>query len=118
MAHEPGEVRIGDRLHDEPVVQLLRLVDVVTAWIATRVEMPDPLNVVADGANDVAVHDLRVVDVVENLDPRRLPENVMMFGTLARADSSMAARSDCSIRAWFSLRFKASAIVPPGPSGY
>ena len=70
MRHEASESEVGDRLHDETVVQLLRVVDFVPARIAAGVEMADPLEVIADVADDVAVHDLGVVDVVENLDAR------------------------------------------------
>src|SRR6185369_4901637 len=34
---------------------------------ATRVNVSDVLDVVAEGLNDVPLHDLRVIDVVENL---------------------------------------------------
>src|SRR6478752_1910087 len=61
------ELQVRDRLRDKPVVQFLRLVDFLPVRIPARVEMPDPLEVVADVAHDIAVHDLRVIDVVENL---------------------------------------------------
>ena len=72
MGHESREAEVGDRLHHEPVVQLLRVVDFVAAWIAAGVEVADPLEVVADVPDDVAVHDLGVVDVEQDLHPGRI----------------------------------------------
>src|SRR5215510_5058500 len=66
----PGEIEISDGLRDKAIIQLLRLVDLVTTGIAPGMKMADPLKVVANVAHDVPVHDLRVVDVVENLQPR------------------------------------------------
>src|ERR1035441_1543867 len=72
VAHVPGEIQVGDGLGDEPVVQFLRLVDFLAPRIAAGVEVPDPLYVVADIAHDIAVHDLGVIDIVEDLDARRV----------------------------------------------
>src|SRR5262249_51985768 len=72
VRHEACVAEIGDRFHHEVVVQLLRVVDLVPAGVAARVEVADPLEVVTDVAGDVAVHDLRVVDVEEDLHPRRV----------------------------------------------
>src|SRR5262245_30722922 len=65
-----GEIQIGDGLCDKAIIQFLRLVYLVASGIASGVEMADPLEVVADVTHDVAVHDLRVVDVIKNLHPR------------------------------------------------
>src|SRR5262245_24683220 len=67
-----GEIEISDGLGDKAIIQLLRLVDLVTSGITSGMKMADPLEVVANVANDVSVHDLRVVDVVENLHPWRV----------------------------------------------
>src|SRR5262245_6490660 len=40
---EAGELQLGDRFHDEAVVQLLSLVDVVTTGVAAGMEVSDPL---------------------------------------------------------------------------
>src|SRR5215510_14732341 len=69
MCDVPGEIENSDGLRDKAIIQLLRLVDLVTPGIAPGMEMADPLKVVANVAHDVPVHDLRVVDVVENLHP-------------------------------------------------
>ena len=58
VGHEAREPEIRDGLHHEAVIQLLRVVDLVTARIAAGVEVADPLEVVADVPDDVAVHDL------------------------------------------------------------
>ena len=67
-----GEVEIGDGLGDEAIVQLLRFVDVVTSGIAARMKVAALLEMVANVAHDVAVHDLRVVDVEEDLHSWRI----------------------------------------------
>src|SRR5690349_20572919 len=64
VGDETGKTEVGDRLRDERVVQLLRFVDVVTARIPAGMEVADPLVMIADIADNIAVHDLRVIDVV------------------------------------------------------
>src|SRR5690606_14625132 len=64
---EAREAEVRDGGGDRAVVQLLRAVQLVAAGHAGGVEMRDVLAVVADGADDVALHDLHVVDVVEQL---------------------------------------------------
>ena len=59
-------------LRDGAPVQFLRVVELVPAGHAAGVEVGDVLDVVADGADDVALHDLHVVDVVEQLHARRV----------------------------------------------
>src|SRR5712691_4101408 len=71
VRHEPREAGVGDgRCHRTPV-QLLRAVQLVTPRNAPGVEMGDPILVVTDGADDVAFHDLHVIDVVQQLDAWR-----------------------------------------------
>src|SRR5213078_2320128 len=48
-------------------VQLLRAVQLMAAGHPTRVEVPDGCRVVADRPDDVAFHDLHVINVVEQL---------------------------------------------------
>src|SRR5262249_42327651 len=62
-----GEIELSDGLGDKAIIQLLRLVDLVTSGITSGMKMADPLEMVANVAHDVPIHDLRVVDVVENL---------------------------------------------------
>src|SRR5690242_11709844 len=38
----------------------------------TRMEMPNPLDVVPDGMNYITFHDLHVIDVIEQLHPWRI----------------------------------------------
>src|SRR6188474_3044567 len=64
---EAGVSGLGDRIRDEPIVQLLRAVDLLTGRHAGDVDVADVIEVVAEIADDVAVHDLDVVDVVDNL---------------------------------------------------
>src|SRR4051812_30181853 len=64
VSDHAGIVEIRNRLGDEPIIQLLRIVDLMAARITARMEVTDPLIVIADVAHDVAVHNLRVIDVV------------------------------------------------------
>ena len=62
----------GYRLHDAAIVEFLVVVKVAPARVASGVEMSNPLDVPLDGADNVALHDLHVVDVVEEFDARRI----------------------------------------------
>ena len=44
VRHVAGEPQVRDRLHDEAVVQLLRVVDLLPARVAAGVEVADPLD--------------------------------------------------------------------------
>src|SRR5437764_14302815 len=68
MADIAGEVELGDGLRDEAVVELVGLVDFVAPGVAAGVEMRDVLEMVANVAHDVAIHDLGVIDVEQDLD--------------------------------------------------
>ena len=79
IATRPGSVFVRDeagvsglrnRVGDEAVVELLRVVDLLPAGNAGRVNVADEIEVVAHVADDVAVHDLHVVDVVDDLHAR------------------------------------------------
>src|SRR3954468_4827289 len=72
MRQEPGKSEIHDGLCDEAIVEFLTLIDIVTAGITASMEVPDPLKIVTDIADDVAVHNLCVIDVVENFHSRRV----------------------------------------------
>src|SRR5262245_10200751 len=67
-----GEAQIGDRLGHEPVVELLRVVELAAAGNAGGMEVRDPRKVVANVRANVAVHDLDVVDVEEDLHAGRV----------------------------------------------
>ena len=56
LSDVPVVVRFGDRFHDGGVVQLLRLVEFVAAGVAGGVEVTDVVDVVAEGAGDVALY--------------------------------------------------------------
>ncbi len=64
------EIEIGDGLRDGVPVHFLRVVDLVAAGNAGHVEMRDVLDVVANGANQIAFHDLHMVGVVQQLHAR------------------------------------------------
>src|SRR5674476_895721 len=54
------EFQVGDGLRDGAPVEFLGFVEFVAAGDAAGVEVADVLDVVADGADDVAFHDLHV----------------------------------------------------------
>src|SRR3954447_23187340 len=62
---EAIEFQIGDGLCDGAPVQLLRIIELMPAGHAARVEMADVLDILLNRADDVSLHDLHVVDVVE-----------------------------------------------------
>ena len=51
--------------HNGGVVEFLRIVNFVSAGNTSRVIMPELDMMVLDGANDIAFHDLHVVNVVQ-----------------------------------------------------
>ena len=71
LAHETLVARGHDRLQDGRDVQLLAVVHLVAAGHAGNVIMADVLVELLDPRDDVALHDLHVVDVEEDLHPRR-----------------------------------------------
>src|SRR4029077_6862003 len=71
MRDVAAESTVGDRLRDGVIVELLRVIDVMPPGYAPGMEVPDPLPVLTDGADEVPLHDLHVVDVVEKLDAGR-----------------------------------------------
>src|SRR5690348_11968685 len=71
VRHEAGESRVGDGGGDRAPIELLRTVELMAAGHPTRVEMPDECRVVADRPDDVAFHNLHVIDVVQELHARR-----------------------------------------------
>src|SRR6516165_843342 len=58
-----------DRLENRRVINLLELVQFVAAWITRRVILANHLVISADGTNDVALHDLHMIDIVKQLHP-------------------------------------------------
>ena len=52
MGDVAGEAGVGYRLRHEVIIQLLRLIDLVTAGIASGMEMPNVLDVISNGASD------------------------------------------------------------------
>ena len=71
LADETGVAGFFDGAHDGGVVKLLHVLrfEFVTARISGGVVVADVLGVFADRANDVSLHDLHVVDVVEKFEP-------------------------------------------------
>ena len=60
-----GEVCGGDGFHNRGVLNLLAGVDFVAAGYASRVEVSDDADVGADRVDQIPLHDLHMVDVVE-----------------------------------------------------
>jgi len=67
-----AEVGGGDATHDAVPLDFLGAVELVAAGNAAGVEMGDPVDILLDGADEVAFHDLHVVDVEEKLDAGRV----------------------------------------------
>src|SRR5689334_8847641 len=70
VSEVPGKASLGQRGCHGVVVELLGLVDLVTTGDAASMEVAEVGQIVADGSDHVAFHDLHVVDVVEQLDGR------------------------------------------------
>lgn len=68
LADESIEACVGDGFGDGGVVELLGGIEFISAGDACGVVVADVLMVLADGADDVSLHDLHVVDVVEELE--------------------------------------------------
>src|SRR5690242_6101779 len=72
MGHVAAEIRSGDSAHDAVPLDFLSAVELVAAGNAAGVEVSDPVDVFLNGADEIAFHDLHVIDVVEQLDARRV----------------------------------------------
>ena len=62
--------RIGYPLAYAGIVQLLSVVEIIAARVARGMEVSDPLDVILYRADDISLHDLHVVDIVEKFHPR------------------------------------------------
>ena len=70
MGDAAGKTAVGNGSHNGRVIQFLSLIYFVSTGITARMVMAYELRVRLDGANNVAFHDLRVVDVIQYLDVR------------------------------------------------
>src|SRR5919199_6491908 len=59
----------GDGAYDRGIAKLLGLVKLVPARIAGSMVMANAVVMRANGADDVAFHDLHMINIVEQLDP-------------------------------------------------
>src|SRR5215467_4328270 len=64
------ETEVGDGLSDEPVIDLLRLVEKPPAGNPGGMEMGDEGEILADIVADIAIHDLHVVNVEDQFHTR------------------------------------------------
>ena len=71
MRQEAGEAGIRDGSCNRMVVQLLRVIQLVATWHPAGMEMADVGGMLPDRPDDVAFHNLHVIDVVQQLHPRR-----------------------------------------------
>src|SRR2546423_521881 len=60
----------GDAAHDSVPLYFLSAIKFMAMWNAPGVEVAEPVNIFLNRADQVAFHDLHVIDVVEKLDPR------------------------------------------------
>src|SRR5579871_6016748 len=72
MCDEASESFRCDCLGQKPVIKFLVSVELVPAWNAARMDMPDILDVIRDRLRNISFHELRVIDVVKDLQPRRV----------------------------------------------
>ena len=68
MGEESLVARVGDGFGDRGIEEFLGVVEFVASWVASGVVVAEVLMIVFDGADDVAFHDLHVVDVVEQFE--------------------------------------------------
>jgi len=61
--------RIGDGGADTPVIQFLCIVHVGSPGISRGMEVTDPADVLTNRSNHVPLHDLHVINIVQQLDP-------------------------------------------------
>src|ERR1700722_6704973 len=64
------QIRDGDG--NGMIVEFLAAVDFMASRNTTGMKMSDEVNVVADGPDHIALHDLHVIDVVQQLHSRRV----------------------------------------------
>src|ERR1700747_792811 len=72
VGHVAREVEIGDSPHHPLPLDSWGCVEFVTSGTPSGMEVPKPLYVGANGVDEIPFHDLHVVDVVEQLDARRV----------------------------------------------
>src|SRR5688572_28538210 len=70
LGDEAGEAGIENGAHDRGVVDLLVFVEFAAAGNTGGMVMADEVLVFAEAADDIAVHDLNVIDVEEQLHAR------------------------------------------------
>src|SRR6266567_4284313 len=72
VSHVAAEVGGRDSAHDAVPLDFLGAVEFVAAGNAASVEVSDPIDVFLNGADQIAFHDLHVIDVEEELDAGRV----------------------------------------------
>ena len=70
MSDHAAITQLGDSPKDQAVIQLLRFVDFVAARNPAGMEVSNQGEAGLNIGNDVSVHDLDMVDVEKNFDPR------------------------------------------------
>ncbi len=73
MGHVAPIAGFLDCLQDGRIVEFLGVVQVVSTWVTCRVVKANKRMVRLQGADDVALHDLHVVNVVEEFKPAGSP---------------------------------------------
>jgi hypothetical protein len=72
VGHIPLKIGGDNATHDAIPLNLLCTVQFMPAGNPTGMKMTEPLDVLLDSANEIPLHDLHVVDVVEKFYPRRV----------------------------------------------
>src|SRR5450432_3991313 len=63
-------VQVRDRHGNCVVIQFLAVIDFVATGYATGMKVSDPLDIVANRPEDISLHDLHMIDVVQQFDVR------------------------------------------------
>jgi hypothetical protein len=72
VGHVAREVEVGQRGGDGAVVEFLAVIQFVAAGHPPGMKVTQEVDVVADGPDHIAFHDLHVIDVIQQFDPGRV----------------------------------------------
>src|SRR5262245_10733507 len=67
VGHEPSVTKIGDSVCDEFEIELLRIINLLARRNAGDVDVADVIDIVAHDSRHIPIHDLNVIDVVDDL---------------------------------------------------
>jgi hypothetical protein len=65
MGYITGIVRLSNRIQDRRIIEFLGLIQIVPSRVAGGVIKPDQVVTSANGADDVTLHNLHVIDIIQ-----------------------------------------------------